>query len=209
MAEGSSVATTRAGLGRWGLLVVLALAAVPAACGSASPPSSTQAVSLPPLFLPDGFDPTPEQCLIGGLDAPIGSMLLFHDDGRRSKALRRSGSAMIRVAVWSVNGVAPATGSARSVTDMLSKAAPGSTYGTKIQNRPATGYELPAADLGGRPWPALVWDDGSLVIWVLGAGITSLEMVEVAESIRTAAPASSPVLPATVCIPSPEEVVAS
>lgn len=152
---------------------------VGAGCGG----SGDVAYRLPTL-LPDGFEPAARSgCVAGDPTAPAGFLTVFDDDGRRVYHTRQT-PAEIRFGLWDIRRDPPEGGRAVTVDDILQAAVPNSVYDTDVNGIRATGFSVRSADPADtRTWPAVVWADGDLLLWLYGDGITVLEVVEVAESV--------------------------
>ncbi|MEZ5408604.1 MAG: hypothetical protein R2761_11295 [Acidimicrobiales bacterium] len=167
--------------------VLLGLAVLLAAGCSAPGGGSGDAAYQLPTFLPDGFETAaPSGCVAGDPVAPHGFLSVFGDDGRRRFGPRQT-PAEIRFGLWdsgqaSVDGAAPLT-----ADDILDAAVPASVYDTDVNGHRATGFAVHSVDpTDTGTWPAVVWTDGDLLLWLYGDGITLLEVVEVAESVEHA-----------------------
>lgn len=163
---------------RRGVLLGLAVL-IGAGCGG----SGDDAYRLPTV-LPDGFDSAARGgCVAGDLSAPAGFLTVFGDDGRRVYHTRQT-PAEIRFGVWDTRRDPPDGGRPVTLDDILDTAVPNSVYDTEVDGVRATGFSIRSADPADtRTWPAVVWTEGDLLLWLLGDGITVLEVVEVAESV--------------------------
>lgn len=161
-----------------------------------------------PAFLPDGFGAERVGgCVISDAAGPVGTMLVFGDDGRRRSDTREAAAA-IRVSVWDTTRSSPDTGAPVTEATLLAQADPGSIYQIDLDGRNATGYEISTAEPVPMAWPALVWTGNDRLVWLFGEGITSLELFEVADSLAGVSAAEfDEAVTIDLCRPSPGATV--
>ena len=178
------------------LRLAVLVTVVGAACGDQTPSASPNtnpasgAGSAAVLMLPTSVAPgltLRTGCLEKGVERPGFAVLAYRGDGRY-RTEQSSESALLRVFTYDLEaGLVPDDPDFDSLDDVLATADPGSVTETSLRGQKGYAYRNTTAEPYPAPWPAVAWQEGSVIIWLLGEGLTEKIVNETAESLKPVA----------------------